>query len=148
MIKKYRKGVFIVTYALDKNNSPVYLILKRKLHWSGYEFPKGGKRFLESNLHAVKRELREEASLIPIKIHNHKIHGKYKYKQELADREGVIGQTYTLYSAQVKQEKVKLDEREHLSYEWLPFEKAHYRLTYQNQKDCLKMVNVWVKQRY
>jgi 8-oxo-dGTP pyrophosphatase MutT (NUDIX family) len=146
--QKYRKGIFVVVYTLDKDNSPLYLILKRKLHWSGYEFPKGGKNFLESNLHAVKRELLEETGLIPLRIHNHRIHGKYKYKKELSDREGVIGQTYTLYSARVNKEKIKLDEREHFSFDWLPFEKAHFRLTHSNQKDCLRMINVWIKQRY
>lgn len=147
MNKKYRKGIFIVVYSMDKNNSPLYLILKRKLHWSGYEFPKGGKKFLESKIHAVKRELLEETGLVPIKIHNHRIRGKYIYKKELADRRGIIGQTYTLYSVQVKQAKAKLDEREHLSSEWIPFEKAHYKLTNQNQKDCLKMINIWIKNK-
>jgi len=148
MNQKYRKGIFIVTYYLDNNNSPIYLIQKRKLHWSGYEFPKGGKNFLESNKHAVKRELFEETGLKSIKIHNHNIFGKYKYNREFSDREGVIGQTYSLYSAQVEKSRVKLDEKEHSSFQWLPFSRAHYKLTNQNQKDCLKMVNVWLKQRY
>jgi 8-oxo-dGTP pyrophosphatase MutT (NUDIX family) len=138
---RYRQGIFIVTYALGKNNSPIYLIQKRKLHWKGWEFPKGGKNFLESNLHAVKRELKEETGLKPLKIINHKEKGKYNYSKELTDRKGIKGQTYTLFSVQVKQDKINLDKHEHEKAEWLDFAKAIKKLTYPNQKKCLRIVD-------
>ena len=37
----YRKSVFIVVYRKTEKGI-LYLILKRKLHWVGWEFPKGG----------------------------------------------------------------------------------------------------------
>ena len=37
--RKYRKGIFFVVYAKTKKGIK-YLVLKRKLHWSGWEFPK------------------------------------------------------------------------------------------------------------
>jgi hypothetical protein len=44
MVKeKYRKAVFIVVYRRTKNifnKQNKLLILKRKLHWAGWEFPK------------------------------------------------------------------------------------------------------------
>ena len=46
MNSKYRKIVFIVTYAKLKDKI-YYLILKRKLHWKGWEFVKGGIDFPE-----------------------------------------------------------------------------------------------------
>ena len=47
MKPKYRQGIFIVTYAKIGKRIE-YLILKRKLHWSGWEFPKGGMETRES----------------------------------------------------------------------------------------------------
>ena len=58
----FRKGVFIVVYTNDKGKIK-YLLLKRKLHWKGWEFPKGGIKKGEGILKAVKRELKEEAGL-------------------------------------------------------------------------------------
>jgi len=78
--KSFRKSVFIVTYYLEKNNSPMYLIQKRKKHWKGYEFPKGGIESFETKLKAVKRELNEETGLKPIKIKNHHRKGRWLYK--------------------------------------------------------------------
>ena len=62
MTDKYRKAVFIVAYS-KINNKIEYLLLKRKLHWKGWEFPKGGAEEKENNLDAVKRELKEETGL-------------------------------------------------------------------------------------
>ena len=78
---KYRKAIFVVTYAKVKDEI-YYLILKRKLHWKGWEFPKGGLESLREKLFvnsAVKREVKEETSLKAIKIKNMKTSGKYKY---------------------------------------------------------------------
>jgi len=144
-MKRYRKGLFIVVYFLEKN-IPKYLILKRKLHWEGYEFPKGGIEFLELKKHAVKRELYEETGLIPIKIKNHKLKGKYSYSKELSDRKGIYGQTFTLFSAQInKTNKIKIDKREHLGFEWMNFKKAVKKLTYPNQRKSLRIVNSSIK---
>jgi len=37
---KYRKAVFVLLYSKTKKWIE-YLLLKRKLHWKGWEFPKG-----------------------------------------------------------------------------------------------------------
>ena len=153
MKPKYRKAVFIVTYAkehsLKKNprqenenkNKIYYLILKRKLHWKGWEFPKGGISFFETKKHAVKRELKEETGLKPLFIKKFDVHGKYKYNKGYKDRPGIIGQTYYLYAVKVKKQKIKLDKKEHSDYRWLNFKEAHQKLTWKNQKECLKVVN-------
>jgi len=141
--EKYREGVFVVVYAkcFDKIK---YLLLNRKLHWSGWEFPKGGIEKNESSINSVKREVVEETGLVPLKITSYNVFGKYKYKNSLKDRAGIIGQTYSLYSAEVKKPflfGVKLDEKEHSGYKWVDFEKAMKMLTYENQKNCLDYVN-------
>jgi 8-oxo-dGTP pyrophosphatase MutT (NUDIX family) len=142
--KTYRRGVFIVVYRINKENKPEYILLKRKLHWSGWEFPKGGVENGESLIKTVKREVKEETGLGSIKIKIFKVKGKYLYHKPLADRPNFIGQTFQLFSAEVKQkssQEIKLDKREHSSYVWLTFKQAIKKLTWKNQKRCLKVVN-------
>jgi len=143
--KRWRKGVFMVVYRKAKNGQVKYLVQKRKLHWKGYEFPKGGLESGESKLEGVRRELAEETGLPIIKLKNHHRSGRYPYGKELKDRPGIIGQTWSLYSAEVGKGKVKLDKLEHSSSEWLSFGKAFDKLTWDTQKDCLRIVDSWLR---
>jgi dATP pyrophosphohydrolase len=140
---RYRKAVFIVIYFREKNKVE-YLLLKRKLHWSGWEFSKGGVRFLETREHAVKRELKEETGLDAVKIKKFDFDGKFKYDKKYSDRKGFLGQTFSLYSAEVSKKKVKLGI-EHSDFKWLSFNEAIKRLKWTNQKKSLKIVNSWLK---
>ncbi len=137
---KYRKGVFVVTYSRT-NEGVKYLVLKRKLHWKGWEFPKGGLMKNENEEKGVRREVKEETGKNPLNIKKFDVFGRYKYEKELKDREGVMGQTYSLYSAEIKPGLIKLDKQEHAGYHWLNFEKALKKLTWSNQRKCLKITN-------
>ena len=141
---KYRKAVFIVTYAVEKNKI-YFLVLKRKLHWKGWEFPKGGLEKNESILNTIKREIKEETGLIPLKIKKFNFYGKYNYKKKYPDKPGFIGQSYSLYSVEIKKQEVKIDQREHSSYKWLEFNESIKKLTWLNQKKSLKIVNNWLQ---
>jgi 8-oxo-dGTP pyrophosphatase MutT (NUDIX family) len=138
---KYRKGVFCVIYEINNSGNVKYLIFKRKLHWKGWEFAKGGIKKEEKILDAVKREIKEETGLKPVKIKKFDVSGKYKYEKELKEREGVAGQTYFLYAVEVNKRKIKLDKLEHSSYEWVSFKRAMRKLTWPNQRKCLKVVD-------
>ncbi len=140
---KYRKSVFVVTYS-KKDEELSYLILKRKLHWKGWEFPKGGIKSLETKKRAIKREIKEETGLNALKIKKFNISGKFKYKKELKDRPGIIGQSFSLYSCKVLKNKIKLDKLEHSDYKWVDFKGAIKKLTWSNQRKCLKIVNDWL----
>ena len=125
-----------------------YLLLKRKLHWKGWEFPKGGIRIFESKKRAIKREIKEETGLKIKKIKKFNLNGRYKYDKEYPDRRGFIGQSFSLYAVEVKKPakgKIKIDEREHTDYKWLNFEQAIKKLAWPNQKKCLKIVDEWIK---
>lgn len=137
---KYRKAVFIVVYKKE-NNKIFYLILKRHKHWKGWEFAKGGIDAGETELETVKRELKEECGLQLKSIRNHNIKGKYKYPHRIPDRNGTIGQTYSLYSTEVYPGEVIIDKNEHSDYKWLEYENAFKTLSKQNQKTCLDIVN-------
>ena len=139
-MKKYRPGIFIITYRKEKDKI-LYLILKRKIHWTGWEFPKGGIEKNEDEEKAVYRELCEETGLATNKLISFKEKGKYEYKPKLEDRKEYHGQTWKLYACQVKGSKVRFDKTEHSGYKWLNFKQAEKILTWQNQKKCLKIVN-------
>lgn len=138
--QKYRRGIFIVAYAKDRNKIK-YLILKRKLHWKGWEFPKGGKKISENYERGARREIFEETGKKSLKIINLKKSGRYKYPKKLEDRPNVVGQTYKLYAAEIKKEKIKIDKIEHSGFKWMEFNGAIKRLTWKNQRKCLKVVD-------
>ena len=140
MEMNYRKAVFIVTYSKTKKGIE-FILLKRKLHWKGWEFPKGGLEKWEEIRKAVVREVKEETGLKVLKVKKFNVFGKYKYSKKLEDRPGFVGQSYVLYSAEVRKRKVKVDGYEHNDFKWLSFEKALKKLTWGNQRKCLKMVN-------
>jgi bis(5'-nucleosidyl)-tetraphosphatase len=138
---KYRRSVFIVVYSKEGNKIN-YLVLKRKLHWKGWEFPKEGIEANESEEETARRGVKEETGLnIKGQIKKFELHGEYEYKKKYSDRPGFIGQSYSLYAAEVGMSKVKLDEHEHSTSEWLDFNNALERLTWKNQKRCLEIVN-------
>lgn len=141
---KYRKAVFVPCYYIDNNGKILYLVLKRKLHWIGYEFPKGGIEGKETNLKIAKREVKEETGQVPLKIKNHQVFGSYKYPKPLVDRPGIMGQTFHLFSALLKSKKVKIDKLEHSSYLWVNYKKALKLITFKEQKRCLRIVNKWL----
>ena len=144
--KKYRKAVFMVTYYLEKNKI-FYVLQYRKLHWKGWEFPKGGVEKFEFERKAIRREIAEEVGLPIKRISSHKLNGKYKYPKELKDRPGIVGQTYKLYSVEVEKGKIKFDQKEHSSSKWATYQEAIKKLTHKEQKESLKIVDDWLKER-
>jgi len=137
---KYRKGIFAVVYSKTKKGIE-YLILKRKLNWTGWEFIKGGREFMETKKNSVKREVVEETGLKVLKIKDMKLKDSYKYRGKLKNRPGVIGQTFYLYAVEIVKGRVKIDKSEHSDYKWMNFEKALKKLTWKNQRKCLRVVN-------
>src|SRR3989344_6858035 len=117
---KYRKSVFVVAYS--KTGDKIrYLLLKRKLHWKGWEFPKGGAKYSEPGMKTARREIKEETGLKILRIKRFSVRGAYKYKKTFPDRGGYKGQSYVLYAVETKKGKVKIDRKEHLGYKWLEF---------------------------
>lgn len=137
----FRPAVFVPVYYFDENKKPIYLLLKRKLHWKGWEFPKGKIEQGESKQHTAKREGQEESGHKILKLKKFNVSGKYFYHKPLKDRPQYKGQSYSLFSGEVKKGRVSLDPKEHSTYLWLPFNKAVKKLTWPNQKKCLKIVN-------
>ena len=138
----YRKGIFFVVYKnMGGGVRKKYLVLERKLHWKGWEFPKAGIKEKENIKKALARELKEETGCLPRKIRKFNVSGKYRYPKKLPDRDSFVGQTWKLFAVEVRCKKIKIDKKEHRSYKWLEFKKAYDLLTWKNQKRCLKIVN-------
>lgn len=143
-MEKYRPGVFIVTYT-ETNKGIRYVVLKRKKHWTGWEFPKGGIDPGEKAHQTTPRETEEETGYKAERIIDFNIKGKYHYKKAFPDRPDVIGQTYHLFAAKIPKKKISYDEKEHQGYQWMDYGSARKKLTFQNQKECLDIVNEWLK---
>ncbi len=146
MKEVYRKAIFVVVYAKTKKGIE-YLILRRRHHWKGWEFAKGGINFNETKEHAVKRETGEETGLTARKIKKFNYHGKYLYKKKFSDRTGIMGQSFSLYAAEVRRGKVKIDKKEHSGFKWLSFEEAVKKVRFPNQKKSLRIVNEWLNRK-
>ena len=142
---KYRKGVFIVVYRRIGDKAE-YLLLKRRLHWRGWEFCKGGIKGAGIKASAI-REVHEETGLKIKKLKKHNKAGKYRYSKELPDRQGFIGQTYSLFSAEVGKGRVSLDKeyQEHSGYKWVSAQQALKMLKWPNQRACLRLVSKAIK---
>lgn len=145
-MKKYRPAVFVLAYTLE-NTKPEYILLKRKLHWKGWEFAKGKIELGETKVQTAKRELLEETGLRAIKIRKFPYNGKYNYRKILPDRPKYKGQTFSLFGAEVKKDRVSLDPKEHNGHKWVNFTNAHKMLTWGDQKKSLRIVNSWLKKR-
>ncbi|MDP3882417.1 MAG: NUDIX domain-containing protein [Nanoarchaeota archaeon] len=141
MKKRYRPAVFAVVYKKEGKKIS-YLLLKRKLHWKGWEFAKGGIEKGESQLDAAKREVKEETGLRIVKMGKYNVRGRYPYNLiAKKSRPRYCGQTYSLYSAEVKDGKIRGDGKEHDGFVWVEFGKAIKTLTWPNQRKCLRIVN-------
>lgn len=146
---KLRKAIFAVVYSVSDLGKIEYAILKRKHHWKGWEFTKGKIEMFEFKRHAAKREVREETGLKVLRLKRFYVKGLYKYKKKLKDRPKFVGQTYTLFSAKVDKGngKIKVDPIEHYYGKWVSYNEAIKKLTWSNQKKCLKIVNDWLKRK-
>jgi 8-oxo-dGTP diphosphatase len=143
--KIYRRGVFVVVYRTNKDGEREYLLLRRKKHWIGWEFPKGGIERGEGLMQAVRREIVEETGQKGRRIRSYTFFGTYDYDRQFEDRPEITGQTFKLFSAEIKSKRVKIDRGEHSGYRWVSFRRAEKMLTWKNQKDALKLVEDKIK---
>lgn len=145
MYRKYRKGVFCVVYSSKTGKKPDYLLLHRKRHWKGWEFPKGGRTAREKLENIARREVKEETGLNAFNIKKYKVKSTFLYNKKTQEEWKVKGFIYTLFSCQVKKSRVRISKKEHDSYKWCPYGEAIRLLTWPNQKRCLIIVNNLLK---
>jgi bis(5'-nucleosidyl)-tetraphosphatase len=116
-----------------------YLLLHYEAgHWG---FPKGNRESGETKLKTAKREIKEETGLEykNLIFTDFKMDIDYFYK-----REGkTIYKVVTYFLAESDTDDVTISW-EHTGYQWLPYQEALERLTYNNAKKVLKAAHAFL----
>jgi len=129
-----------------ENNKIYYLLLNypaishraKKDYW---DFPKGHIEKGENIKDTVKREVFEETGLEDLKILPD---FKETIKYFFSFRGKNVLKFVTFLLAETREKEVQISP-EHQGYEWLPFENAMERLTFDNAKEILKKAHQFVK---
>jgi 8-oxo-dGTP pyrophosphatase MutT (NUDIX family) len=123
----------------EKEGILYYLLLfeSDSKYWG---FSKGGPEKGEALEKTVKRELEEETGIKDIElVSGFKEEINYFYK-----RDGkTIYKTVIFFLAETKTERVELSF-EHTDFQWLPYQKALEKLTYDNTREVLKRANEFI----
>ena len=114
--------------------------LRGKEYW---DLPKGHIKKGEKEIETVRREVEEETGLKDIEfVDDFKEWIKYFFKF----RGKNILKFVTFYLAETKEKDIKVSF-EHLGFEWLSYEKAIEKLTFQNAKKILKKANKFLSEK-
>ena len=133
-----RRAVVAIVYR-TKDEKMEFLVLHRKLIWTGWEFPKGGLEKMDKGLDelAVKRELEEETGIKNIRIVTklpYKIRYKTSKEHEAQYKFKETVQSVFLIHALESGVKTSI---EHDSHMWLPYKDARKLLTHMQQRRAL-----------
>jgi bis(5'-nucleosidyl)-tetraphosphatase len=124
------KSCGAVIFKRDGNRK--YLLL----HYEGghWDFVKGHVEKNESETDTVRRETEEEAGITDLAfIQGYRQPISYYYRR--AGR--TVYKEVIFYLIEAHTDVVRLS-REHVGYDWLPYDKAFARLTYKNAKETLR----------
>ncbi len=131
-----------------KNGQIKYLLLhypsssknSKKSYW---DFPKGHIEKGETLLQTVKREVKEETGIEHLEIiPDFKETISYFFTR---DNKNIL-KFVTFFLAKTETSKVKLS-KEHIDFEWLPYQKALDRLTFKDAKQILEKAHSFLTQR-
>lgn len=140
MSRTYRPSVFVVVYRKEDNKIK-YLLLRRKLRWKGWEFPKGGQEGNETPMQTVIRELKEETGQYSARITKLNFKGRYDFKKKHLEFPDYKGQEFQLFLAEIEEKNIKIDKREHSSFKWLEFKEALKIIDFPEKKKSLEIAD-------
>ena len=125
-----RKKVQAVIYK-EEEGKKEYLILHRKLYWSGWELLKETMEQGESFEDTLRRGIQEEIGVLEIKIEKEKkVHIPFDTEQ------GIV---YVFLVKIDAKEKIDItQEQEHDAHKWVTKAEALKLLTYENAKELLE----------
>jgi len=139
-MKKIRRGVAAVIFFND-NNKLKYLLFKRKMHWKGWEWMKGGTKNGESELASLKREIKEETGKHEgeYKIKRTDMYHRFDYEMPFVhDKQVWNGAKNRVFLIEFFDKNVKIGKIEHAGYEWLNKKDALRKITWPDQQKIFK----------
>ncbi len=144
------KQILALPYKKDKNNQYLYAIFKRvgiKERWQGLA---GGVEDKETYLKACIREIKEEANISNnaeiIKLKSISTIPVVNITKKLIFKEETLLVTEKCFGVDVTNEEIILS-KEHTTYEWLTYEKAISKLTWESNKNALWELNYILTKR-
>jgi len=128
----HEKSCGVVVYHTAKSGTNEILLLHYpEGHW---DFPKGHIEEGEEDLETALRELEEETGISDAEIINE---FKEKMHYFFTKKEGTISKTVCFFLAKNKHKNVKISH-EHVDFEWMSYNEALERLTFENARVILK----------
>lgn len=140
---KIRRGVSAIVFVKEGGCKKKYLLLKRKMYWTGWEWLKGGCKKGEDSLSCLKREIREE---IGKKVEEYIITKTdlifaFMYEKPFVhDGELWSGSKNKVYLIELNNKKIKIDNDEHSKYKWVSKKEALKLITYEDQRKIFKKI--------
>lgn len=139
MMKETSAGAII--FKLDAAKKQKYLLLHYESgHW---DFVKGHIEGKETEEETLRREAKEEAGLTDLKLlpgFREKLSYFYKKGGETVAKDVI----FLLAETAIAEKDIKLSF-EHIGYDWLPFEEAFKKVTYEGSKEVLKKADLFLK---
>lgn len=139
---KIREGVAVIIFTKIRGKKR-FLLLRRKLYWTGWEWLKGGRKKNESELFCLEREIEEETGkkADEYKIKKTGFIHSFMYQRPFV-HDGVLweGAKNHVYAAEFCDSKINLDKDEHSAFRWVSKKDALKMITYPDQKKIFEKV--------
>ena len=126
-------------------NSDEFLLIQHPTKSNGdeghWDFPKGHVEGNETELETAKRELIEETGIVNFRLFDgfrHRIEYNFQKGNEMVPKEVIF------FLAESNTKEVELSS-EHQNFVWLNKDLAHNKLTYNNAKEVLASVKIFLE---
>jgi putative (di)nucleoside polyphosphate hydrolase len=119
-----------------------FLLLHRKLHWSGWEFAKGALEAEESDEQAVMRELAEETGSDLYRIIRkvpYTVEYEYDEEHQRRIRGRFSGVSQSVFLVEFLGDKIEPNGVEHDGFTWVTAEKVESLLKWEDQKKAFRV---------
>jgi len=139
---KQEESAGIITFYRNPESKKLYYLL---LHYIGghWDFPKGKLESGETLELAAMREVKEETGLEVKPIPNFSESFSYYFRDQQNQR---VDKCVTFFVGEATSQNVKLS-KEHLNFKWIETGPAIKKLTYNNAKHLLSLVNQFIEAR-
>jgi 8-oxo-dGTP pyrophosphatase MutT (NUDIX family) len=143
-MKRIRNGVAAIIF-MNVKGKRKYLLFKRKMHWKGWEWMKGGLKNGENILMGLKREIKEETGRREeeYSIKRTKFYHKFKYERPfIQDKKVWDGAKNKVFLIEFFDKKIWIGKIEHEGYRWFSRKEALKKITWPDQQKIFKRITL------